>query len=512
MCYTYDDRDWVTNRRTVDLVTEEYTDDPFTYDAAGNLQNLIGDNTPTYDSNNRLTEYQGNALHYDAEGNMEVTPFADYYVQHYTYDTKNRLISDQIEFSASYNADNLRYRVTDRDDINLYDHTYLSDTNCRLSRALVRYDNYTDNVTYYLHGLGLVGEYTNGSFKTYHFDYRGSTVAITDNTGNIIDTFEYDTYGKQTARTGNTDTPFRYNGRDGVMTEYNGLLYMRARYYSPDMRRFISADILPGGIDNAVTLNRYAYANANPVTNIDPFGLCAERGQLGPTALEAAYMAQHIYNPSNKFYYNHWVYEPMLSMTDDSGVVIGVYSRYVNGKIEYTLVNKGSSTATDWKENILQPFGMSKSMQSSIKFAKEFVESYPEAHITFVGHSKGGAEAMANAVATNKDAIVFNPAKANYAAYGLNTKAYTQEMTSYVVFGEILSDAYMLINTLPLSYPSARTSPFLFDDFLTLVAPIAVHSSPEIGEVVYLPNPKGHIVQDHSMVSVIDVMKKLNYQ
>ncbi len=54
---------------------------------------------------------------------------------------------------------------------------------------------------------------------------------------------------------------------------------MRARYYSPDMRRFISADILPGGIDNAVTLNRYAYANANPVTNIDPFGLCAEESK-----------------------------------------------------------------------------------------------------------------------------------------------------------------------------------------------------------------------------------------
>jgi len=50
---------------------------------------------------------------------------------------------------------------------------------------------------------------------------------------------------------------------------------MRARYYSPALRRFINADIIPGEISNAVTLNRYAYANGNPVSNVDPFGLVA---------------------------------------------------------------------------------------------------------------------------------------------------------------------------------------------------------------------------------------------
>jgi len=69
-----------------------------------------------------------------------------------------------------------------------------------------------------------------------------------------------------------------YDGRDGVVTDENGLLYMRARYYSPELRRFINADIMAGNISNAITLNRYAYANGNPVSNIDPFGLSAERG------------------------------------------------------------------------------------------------------------------------------------------------------------------------------------------------------------------------------------------
>jgi len=101
-------------------------------------------------------------------------------------------------------------------------------------------------------------------------------VAITDQTGTVTDTFKYDTYGKLLSRTGSTDLIFGYNGRDGVVTDTNGLIYMRARYYSPELRRFVNADIIPGAISQAVTLNRYAYANGNPVSNVDPFGLAAE--------------------------------------------------------------------------------------------------------------------------------------------------------------------------------------------------------------------------------------------
>ena len=133
-------------------------------------------------------------------------------------------------------------------------------------------------ITKYVYGIGLIGEETSGSFKTYHFDYRGSTAAITDINGNVTDTFEYDTYGNLISRTGTSAVIFLYNGRDGVVTDENGLIYMRARYYSPKLKRFINADIIAGEISNAVTLNRYAYANGNPVSNIDPFGLSAERG------------------------------------------------------------------------------------------------------------------------------------------------------------------------------------------------------------------------------------------
>ena len=60
-----------------------------------------------------------------------------------------------------------------------------------------------------------------------------------------------------------------------MVTDTNGLIYMHARYYSPELRRFVNADIIPGEISQAVTLNRYAYANDTPVSNVDPFGLKA---------------------------------------------------------------------------------------------------------------------------------------------------------------------------------------------------------------------------------------------
>jgi len=61
-----------------------------------------------------------------------------------------------------------------------------------------------------------------------------------------------------------------FNGRYGVQTDPNGLLYMRARYYNPYICRFINPD--PVGF--AGGLNWYAYADGNPVNYLDPFGLC----------------------------------------------------------------------------------------------------------------------------------------------------------------------------------------------------------------------------------------------
>ena len=248
------------------MCDEIISEESFAYDVAGNLTGAPSSSF-VYDTNNRLTTFNCFPITYDADGNMICNT-----AMAFEYDSANRLINAGGQ-KYTYNAEDVR--------ICKYDGTtntkYLYDTNCRLSRLLMKTTNGV--VTKYLYGVDLIGEQTSNGFKTYHYDNRGSVVAMVDAYGIVTDTFEYDTYGKVTQHIGSSDTIFRYNGRDGVVTDENGLIYMRARYYSPAMRRFINADIIPGELSNAITLNRYAYANGNPVSNVDPFGLSAERGQ-----------------------------------------------------------------------------------------------------------------------------------------------------------------------------------------------------------------------------------------
>ena len=96
-----------------------------------------------------------------------------------------------------------------------------------LSQVLVREKN--GKTTYYVYGYGLISEETNGKTLTYHFDVRGSTVAITNESGRVTDTFTYDAYGNELNREGNTDTPFRYCGAYGVQTDDNFVLSVQQR-------------------------------------------------------------------------------------------------------------------------------------------------------------------------------------------------------------------------------------------------------------------------------------------
>ncbi|MDQ0114022.1 RHS repeat-associated protein [Paenibacillus harenae] len=60
------------------------------------------------------------------------------------------------------------------------------------------------------------------------------------------------------------------------MTDADGLVYMRARYYHVQLKRFLNRDVRRGDLTDGQTFNRYAYVNGDPVNYIDPLGLCKD--------------------------------------------------------------------------------------------------------------------------------------------------------------------------------------------------------------------------------------------
>ena len=127
--------------------------------------------------------------------------------------------------------------------------------------------------TYFYYGNGLLAqENTEEGYLTYHFNNVGSTNAVTDENGKIKYSYDYNPYGELTKGTYG-QVMFLFNGQYGVVSDDNGLYYMRARYYNVFIKRFINQDVVTGKLAESQSLNRYAYVECNPVSYLDPFGL-----------------------------------------------------------------------------------------------------------------------------------------------------------------------------------------------------------------------------------------------
>ncbi len=130
-----------------------------------------------------------------------------------------------------------------------------------------------NNRKWVFNDVGEFGEYLEicRRYKVYcyHFNAIGSTIAVTDQTQAIVDKYAYDPFGNIANQVEAIAQPFRFVGQFGVMTEPNGFYYMKARYYDPDVGRFISED--PICFDGG-DVNLMAYVGNNPVTLIDPIG------------------------------------------------------------------------------------------------------------------------------------------------------------------------------------------------------------------------------------------------
>jgi len=108
---------------------------------------------------------------------------------------------------------------------------------------------------------------------------------MTDMLGRPAKAYQYDAYGAILAEQGpSLNDEFAYTARK--LHDRSGLYYYRARFYSPELGRFITQD--PIGYLGGTNL--YAYVGNNPVNWVDPLGLltiCEVVSVLVPPALNA---------------------------------------------------------------------------------------------------------------------------------------------------------------------------------------------------------------------------------
>jgi RHS repeat-associated protein len=104
--------------------------------------------------------------------------------------------------------------------------------------------------------------------KSFLTDALGSTLALADTSGTVSTSYTYEPFGNATSTGAASTNSFQYTGRENDGT---GLDYLRARYYSPGLQRFLSEDPIGlGGGD----VNLYAYVYNQPFAFVDRLGLC----------------------------------------------------------------------------------------------------------------------------------------------------------------------------------------------------------------------------------------------
>lgn len=109
----------------------------------------------------------------------------------------------------------------------------------------------------------------NKAASYYITDEQGSIRYILDQSGEVLNFYQYSAFGETIISEETTPNRLRYNAQ--TEDELTGLYYLRARYYAPNIGRFTQEDVIYND-----GLNLYAYCNSNPVMYSDPSGFAKE--------------------------------------------------------------------------------------------------------------------------------------------------------------------------------------------------------------------------------------------
>ena len=297
--YAYD----LSGRMTSESRTENGAtlESVFTYDPLGQLTSFTRSDgqseTYTYDPVGNMTAKTQNGVSTDMRynaANQLIQSVTGNDTTKYTYDANGNLTRSENAGGArsyTYNALGLLAKFTREDG---YSETYSYNANRLLSEIRTSEDLTTALTWDILYGDGVVigaaqnGETTNytyglerisalaGKTRTeYVFDGRGSVAAeVSYNDAwytfggglarkNVVSK-SYSPFGELLTE---QTSGFGYNGE-----YYNaamGMIYLRARFYEPEMNRFSQKDTLRGSVIDGISLNRYLYVQNDPVNFAD---------------------------------------------------------------------------------------------------------------------------------------------------------------------------------------------------------------------------------------------------
>jgi RHS repeat-associated protein len=252
----------------------------YSYDEVGNRRDSHLSGRYAYEPFNKLIQTDTNSYTYDANGNLIAKVDAEV-ATNFIWSEENQLtqvvLPNRVVVSYKYDALGRRIQRTSNGGENeryVYDgQDVLLDLNADWSVA-----------TTYLNAPGIDNHLRQTSATTgvryYLTDHLGSTVAMTDTTGNIVEQLTYDSFGNST---GNSLTRYTYTGRE--FDPDTGLMYYRARWYDPQVGRFISED--PIGLSGGI--NPFAYVHNAPINNTDPMGLEANNPWWHPRSWFGAF-------------------------------------------------------------------------------------------------------------------------------------------------------------------------------------------------------------------------------
>ncbi len=101
-------------------------------------------------------------------------------------------------------------------------------------------------------------------------DHLGSASVVTNQSATTVGEDRFYPFGETRFTTGTMYTDKLFTGQREVTGL--GIYHFGARFYSPKLGRFLSADTIVPGYANPQNLNRYSYVLNNPLRYIDPTG------------------------------------------------------------------------------------------------------------------------------------------------------------------------------------------------------------------------------------------------